>query len=201
MATKGGGEGLMDEIPTVSVVVPVLNGCRTIETCLKSLLAMDYPQDRFEIVVVNNGSTDRTTEILSHFRNKVKLLTEAKRGPSAARNQGIRGSSGDIIAFIDADCIADAGWLRNLVGPLQDNSVGIVGGRILSRRPCNSIEMFGEEIHDHQKAIEVFRPPYAISMNWASPRRVLVEVGLFDESFKATGTNDAFIISTIIGSE
>ena len=173
----------MDEIPTVSVVVPVLNGCRTIETCLKSLLAMDYPQDRFEIVVVNNGSTDRTTEILSHFRNKVKLLTEAKRGPSAARNQGIRGSSGNAIAFMDADCVADSAWLRNLVAPLQDDSVGIVGGRILSRRPCNSIEMFGEEIHDHQKAIEVYRPPYAITMNWASPRNVFIEAGLFDESF------------------
>ena len=67
--------------------------------------------------------------------------------------------------------------------PVYGDRVGIVGGRILSRQPANRIELFGEKIHDHQKAIEVYQPPYAISMNWASPRSVLLEESLFDETF------------------
>lgn len=67
--------------------------------------------------------------------------------------------------------------------PLQDESIGAVGGRILSKRPCNKIEEFGEKIHDHNKAINEFKPPYVITMNWASRRSVLMEADLFDETF------------------
>ena len=88
------------------------------------------------------------------------------------------------MAFTDADCIADADWLRKIVQPLDDASVGIVGGRNLAVPPCNGVERFGEAIHDNKRAIEVFRPPYVITMNWCSPREVLERVGLFDERFQ-----------------
>ena len=183
--------GLMDrgmatlkaDIPPVAVVVPVFNGRKTIEACLDSLLAQDYPREMLEIVVVDNASTDGTAQVLERYQDRIRLLSEQTKGPSAARNKGVREASSEVIAFIDADCVADIAWLRNLVEPLTDQAVGLCGGRILSRRPCNRIEEFGEQIHDHQKAIEVYKPPYAISMNWASPRRVLLEAGLFDEAF------------------
>jgi len=172
-----------NEAPLVSIVVPVFNGQGTIAECLDSLLALNFPRDRLEVLVVNNASTDKTGEVLAAYRDTVRLLLETKRGPAAARNRGIREATGEIVAFTDADCTVDADWLRHLIEPLQDPSIGIVGGRILSRRPCNPIETFGNTIHDHQKAIEVFKPPYAITMNWSSPRRVLVEAGLFDETY------------------
>jgi glycosyltransferase involved in cell wall biosynthesis len=171
------------DTPLVSVVVPVFNGQDSIAACLDTLLALNFPRDLLEIIVVDNASTDKTADVLAAFRGKVRLLIETTRGAAAARNRGIQEATGRIIAFTDADCTVDRDWVRHLIEPLKDSTVGIAGGRILAAKPCNAIEKFGETIHDHQKAIEVFKPPYAISMNWSSPRQVLIEAGLFDESY------------------
>ncbi len=168
---------------SVSIVVPVFNGGSTIASCLDSLLDLNFPPDRFEIVVVDNASTDDTLDILANYEGKVRLLSETTRGPAAARNTGVRQATGDIIAFTDADCTVDRDWLEHLTKPLNEDDIGIVGGEILSRRPSTGIEQFDETIHNHRMAIEVFRPPYAITMNWASPRQLLLDVDLFDESF------------------
>ncbi len=173
----------MNSLPTVSVVVPAFNGEASIAACVRSLLAMEYPAGLFEIVVVDNASTDGTARILSSFAEQVKLLHEKKRGPAAARNQGVRHASGEVIAFTDSDCTVEKSWLRHLVAAITTSEVGIAGGRILSRRPHNRIEAFGEQIHDHEKAINLYKPPYVITMNWASPRAVLLQAGLFDETY------------------
>lgn len=170
-----------DRWPAVSVVVPVFNGAATIDECLRSLLASDYPADRLELLCVDNASDDDTGARVGRYAPRVRLLFEAKRGAAAARNCGIRAARFDRIAFTDADCTVDPNWLRHLVAPLADPTIGIVGGRILAHRPANFIERFGETIHDHRRAIEVFKPPYAITMSWASRRDVLEAVGLFDE--------------------
>jgi len=109
-------------------------------------------------------------------------MRETKRGPGAARNCGLRAAKHDVIAFTDADCVVDKDWLRHLVTPLQDPSVGIAGGKILARRPCSPIEAFSERLDDQENALKS-RAFYAITMNWASRLAVLQEVGLFDESF------------------
>ena len=167
---------------SVSVIVPVYNGQATIEACLESLLRLAYPRDHLELIVVDNGSTDATSVVLSRYRGRARILYAERRGPAAARNEGIRNASGDWIAFTDADCTVEPDWLTHLLSPLVDPAVGVVGGKILSVEPCNRIERFGEQIHDHRRAIEEFRPPYAITMNWASRRHVLEAVGLFDET-------------------
>lgn len=171
-----------DYRPSVSVVVPVYNGQATLLACLHSLLALRYPADRLELIVVDNASTDRTPEILASLSGELRILREEKRGAAAARNRGIRAARGECIALTDADCVVDPEWLAELVQPLAAPEVGISGGRIASRESGNRIERFGEKIHDHQRAIEELVPGYAISMNWASRRSVLVDVGLFDEA-------------------
>jgi glycosyltransferase involved in cell wall biosynthesis len=164
------------------VVIPVYDGAETIAACVASVLGVEYPRERFEVVVVDNGSTDGTLEVLHAFGADVRVLSESTRGASAARNRGIRESCRPVIVLTDADCMVEPGWLASLVAPLADEQVGVVGGRILSRRSGNRIERFGEQIHDHRRAIEEQDPPYAITMNWASRRAVLLEAGLFDES-------------------
>jgi glycosyltransferase involved in cell wall biosynthesis len=166
--------------PLVSVVVPVRNGERTIEECVRSLVAQSYPRERLEIVVVDNGSLDGTRAILAAFEPGIVVIAEAMPGASAARNAGVRRARGEIVVFTDADCTTDERWLTELVWPLNDRSVGICGGAILARGPANAAELFGEAIHDHAAAMLSFTPPYAVTMNWASPREVLVEVGMFD---------------------
>ena len=168
------------KLPSVSVVVPAFDAARTITDCVRSLTALEYPRDLLEIIVVDNGSRDRTRALLESFGEAIRIVDEPRRGPAAARNAGVRSARGDVIAFTDADCTVDPRWLLPLVGALEDPGVGIAGGRILSRRPANAVELFGERIHDHRRALLWFEPPYAITMNWASRRAVLEAVGLFD---------------------
>jgi len=169
-------------VPRASIVVAVYNGAASIEACIQSLLALDYPHDEMEILVVDNGSTDATVELLQPYEGRIRILHQSTRGAAAARNAGIREARGSFVAFTDADCTVEPQWLRALSTPLADPTVGIVGGKICARAGANRIERFGERIHDHQAAIEDSQPPYAISMNWASPTSRLEEVGLFDES-------------------
>jgi cellulose synthase/poly-beta-1,6-N-acetylglucosamine synthase-like glycosyltransferase len=175
-------EPTIKHLPNVSVIVPVFNAERTIEECINSLLELDYPSKNLELIFINNASNDRTADILSYYSGKIKILYERKRGPAAARNKGILNANGDIIAFTDADCVVDKDWLKHIVRPLEDNSIGIVGGEILAKHPCNKIEEFYGKLHDHKKAAEGGMP-YSITINWASRKSVFKETGLFDESF------------------
>jgi len=170
--------------PKVSVIVPVHNEEATLDDCIRSLIGMEYPKEQLELIFVNNSSTDRSQEILNYYKDEIKILYEAKKGAAAARNKGIHHANGEIIAFTDADCIVERNWLRHIVQPLQENSVGIVGGKNSSVQPCNKIEKYGEKIHNHERAITQFKVlPYAITMNWASRAAVLKGVGSFDERF------------------
>jgi glycosyltransferase involved in cell wall biosynthesis len=169
-------------VPRVSIIVPVYNGELTIGECIESILSLSYPAAQVELLIVDNASTDTTAAILARYADRATILREETRGPAAARNRGLRSATGEVIAFTDADCIVDAGWLAKIVAPLDDPGVGIAGGSILATQPCNPVEKFGERIHDHRMAIEFDSPPYAITMNWASRRQVIDEVGLFDEA-------------------
>lgn len=165
-------------------MVPVLDGERTIGDCIDSLLHLRYPAERVELLVVDNGSRDGTAGVLRRYGERLVRLDEPTRGPAAARNAGLRSATGEVVAFTDADCRVDPDWLAELVAPLEDARVGIAGGTIRALPPANDIERFGEAIHDHRQAIEVFEPPYAITMSWASRRAVLEEVGGFDTRFR-----------------
>lgn len=114
--------------PTVSVVIPVFNGERTIALCLQAVLAQTYPRDRFEVIVVENGSTDATSAIVA--QHPVTLLHSERRGPAAARNVGIARASGEIVAFTDADCIPRPDWLKLLIQPYRDARIGGTCGPI-----------------------------------------------------------------------
>ena len=165
--------------PFVTVVVPVRNGEDKIADCIDSLLAMDYPRERHEILVIDNGSTDRTAEIV-HSR-PVTCVHEPRRGVSNARNRGIAEGRGEVLAFIDGDCLAEPGWLSELVRPFADPEVGCVAGE-LGHEPGESTaerqasRMFGA----WQRYAVGSNPPYAITANAAYRRSVLDAIGLFD---------------------
>jgi glycosyltransferase involved in cell wall biosynthesis len=119
--------------PVVSVIVPVKNGERFVEACLSRLERQRYPRERFEIVVVDNGSTDRTRELCA--RHRVTLERADTPGPSAARNIGIRRSRGEILLFTDIDCLADEELvlghaLAHLRFGVVDPAVQVIGGGI-----------------------------------------------------------------------
>lgn len=171
----------MNNLPKVSVIVPVYNSENKLESCIQSILNADYPEGKKEIIFVDNASNERTKNILDLYKDIINILYENKRGAAAARNRGILNSTGEVIAFTDSDCVVDEKWLLRIVEPLVDDNVGIAGGRILAKKPCNNIEKFGEKIHDHKKAIIDAKIPYVITMNWASRSSVLKKMGLFNE--------------------
>jgi glycosyltransferase involved in cell wall biosynthesis len=120
-----------DGHPFVSVIVPVRDGESTIADCLDAILATDYPEDRREILAVDNGSTDGTATLIQS--RPVRYLREERRGVSNTRNRGIAESRGEILDFVDADCIVEPQWLTELVRPFEDPEVGSVAGDDLAR--------------------------------------------------------------------
>ena len=87
--------------PRVSVIIAVYNGAATIDRALESVFAQTFSD--YEIVVVNDGSTDDTASVLSRHADRIRVITQTNRGLSAARNAGARASSGEYLAFIDDD--------------------------------------------------------------------------------------------------
>ncbi len=115
--------------PKVSVVVCSYNGARTLQACLTSLLQMNYPD--YEVILVDDGSTDKTQEIMKDFP-QVKNIHQENLGLSVARNVGMKAASGEVIAYTDSDCMADKDWLYYLVGTLQQDNFMAVGGPNIS---------------------------------------------------------------------
>lgn len=114
--------------PLVSVVVLTYNEEENISKCLDSLLAQDYQKGKYEVIVVDAASKDRTQEICQKY--PVRLLVADKKGFSYQRNRGVAAARGKYIAFTDADCVAEKSWLKKLVKQIEESTKNIaaVGG-------------------------------------------------------------------------
>jgi mycofactocin system glycosyltransferase len=115
--------------PFVSIVVAVCNRAGEIGSCIESLLNLNYPRSKYEIIVVDDASEDDTPSVVSRYGVKL-IMQEQNLGQSAARNIGVAEARGEIVAFIDSDCIAESGWLRELVPCFQDARNALVGGYV-----------------------------------------------------------------------
>lgn len=115
------------ELPFVSIVICTLNRKNMLKKCLDTIFRLDYPKSKYEVIVVDGGSTDGTADLKDDFPT-VKFITESKLGLAHARNVGAKNARGSIIAYTDDDCIVDAQWLRNLIygfhSPLRVIGVG-----------------------------------------------------------------------------
>lgn len=114
----------------VSIIVPAYNAQKTIQRCISSLSSLDFPKDQYEIIVVDNNSTDKTAEIIKSFSH-VKYFKETTQGRSYTRNTGARNARGHIVAFIDSDVFLDAGWLKHLYAKFEKESIGGGQGRVI----------------------------------------------------------------------
>jgi GT2 family glycosyltransferase len=119
----------LSQYPLVSIVVASYNGERTLEACLKSLQNLNYTS--YEVILVDDGSTDRTPEICRRFGDIHYIRHEKNQGLSVARNTGIAAAKGEIVAFTDSDCRADRDWLHYLIGDLVQSEFAGIGGHNL----------------------------------------------------------------------
>lgn len=114
----------------ISFIVPAYNAQKTIHKCITSLINQNFPKDQFEIIIVDNNSTDKTEEIIKSFP-QVRYSSESTQGRSYTRNHGAQIAKGNIFAFIDADVYLDPDWLKNLVLNFNKKSIGGGQGRII----------------------------------------------------------------------
>lgn len=98
-------------LPFINVVVPVKNEEKYIDQCIQGLLKQDYPNEKYTIVVVDNGSTDGTLEILTNYHEKIVLLNKTECTIGALRNYGAQYCNSELVAFLDGDCVVPVEWL------------------------------------------------------------------------------------------
>ncbi len=171
--------------PRVSVVVCTFNGAATLRECLDGLDKLDYPA--FEVIVVDDGSTDSSAAIASEYDCKV-IRTE-NRGLSAARNTGLAAASGEIIAYLDDDAKPDTDWLKYLSYTFMSTSHAGVGGPNLAFPEDGMIARCvanapGGPTHVLLSDQEAEHIP---GCNMAFRRQALEQVGGFDPRFRAAG--------------
>lgn len=123
-------------LPRASVIVPVRNSPQSLDELLEDLARQTYPGDRFEVIVSDNGSTDRTGDVVLEWKERFPAKLErvdasARRGSYAARNAGLAHATGEVFAFIDADCRPDPDWLLAGIRTLEREDADLAGGQVL----------------------------------------------------------------------
>ncbi len=174
--------------PRVSVIVPVLNGADEIDRLLTSLVALDWPQEQLEILVVDNGSSDGTAAVAARY--PVRVLEETEVTSSyAARNRGLAEARGDWVAFTDVDCVADPGWLRHLLLPAPPEQVGAVAGEVLALESTTPVQRLVERygIMKHAVTLPHKSLPCFSTANVAVRRELLCELHGFRDDVRYFG--------------
>jgi biofilm PGA synthesis N-glycosyltransferase PgaC len=158
-----------EERKTVSVLIPVHNGEQFLREKLESVLAVDYPRELFDVLVVSDGSEDRTAEIAEEFAGRgVRLLRVPRGGKAAALNAGIPATRGEILLLTDVRQALDAGSMRLLAACFHDPAVGVVSGELIIRKG-----------HSREES--------DVGLYWRYETWIRNQLGRIDSMFGATG--------------
>ena len=167
----------------MTVIVPVHNGANDIEACLHALTNSDLPRDDWQLIVVDDASTDSSPEIASRFANSVILVDSPAKGPAFARNRGIEAANASLVAFVDADVMVHSDALRRLCEKLETEDIAAIFGSY-DERPLakNVVSQYRNLLHHfvHQRAAGV------VDSFWAgcgaAKKEIVASVGMFDEA-------------------
>ena len=181
----------MQEPPYFSVIVPTYERPAQLSRCLGALARLDYPAERFEVIVVDDGSAAPPARLLGEFRDQlnVRLIAQPNAGPAAARNRGAAEARGSFLAFTDDDCEPETGWLRSLAARFAATPQSLVGGRTVNALPANpyseTSQLIIEVVYEHYNS-GPGGPRFFASNNLAAPAELFRAAGGFDETFKTS---------------
>lgn len=183
------------EAPSFSIVVPTHGRPDRLAGCLRALSALDYPADRYEVVVVDDGSGQAAAERIAAVCAEAgaRLERQGHSGPAAARNSGARVARGTYVAFLDDDCEPTREWLSLLASRLEEAPAAAVGGRIVNSRPSDLGSVASQLLADYlrgQGADGSGQPHFLASNNFAVAADLFRSLGGFDESFPVAGSED-----------
>lgn len=173
-----------------AIVIPTFNGGAMLRSCLESVAALRQPRHTFEVIVVDNNSTDDTPQIIAEFG--FRYIKESTHQSSyAARNAGIAAASAQLIAFTDSDCVLDPDWLGHLLAAADRHpDAGCLAGEILSLTPTTAVERFSDRIgllRQRGPLSGWHFKPYAQTANAAYRRAVFDRIGMFDPTAQSGG--------------
>jgi len=181
--------------PFFSVIIPTDGRPRQLAACLQSLACIEYPYDRFEVVVVDDGSKTPLESVVHSFRDKidVTLLTQSHSGPAAARNAGAQRARGTFLAFTDDDCMPKADWLQRLAARFTQTPDHLIGGCTLNALPDNPYSTASQILIDY--LYTYYNPTFnqacfLTSNNLAVPAARFRALGGFDTSFPLAAAED-----------
>lgn len=187
MVLPSGSEKTPAEVPHVSVVIPHYNDLQRLAACLASLAAQTYPADHIDIIVADNASPQGEDAVRSAVGEHASVILVTDRGAGPARNGGVAASRGEILAFIDSDCIADPDWIAEGVQALEEHD--FIGGRVTVQID-NPVKMTGAEAYEAVFAFDfetyIKKRGFTGSGNLFVRRRIFDAVG----GFKAEVSED-----------
>lgn len=189
--------------PFISVIIPTYERAVQLSLCLGALAAQDYPRDRFEVLVVDDGSSTSLEPTVNTFRHRlnVRFLKQGHAGPAAARNHGAVVAKGEILAFTDDDCAPAPDWLRSLATCFVSRSGCVLGGQTINELPNNRYSTASQFIVDYLYARWNPDPDHATfftSSNFALPAKIFHDVGGFDTGWIRAAGEDRELCDRLI---
>jgi glycosyltransferase involved in cell wall biosynthesis len=170
-------------VVNISIIIPALNEEKMIGRCLESLAKLAFARDRFEVLIVDNGSRDKTLAIAESFKDRLnlKVLQEAGVRISALRNLGASAAAGNILAFLDADCLAPAEWLDRIFALTPPDGAGVLGAHYLLPEDSSWVGRIWHRYQEAPKSGEVSHVPAG---DLIMRREDFLKLGGFDESIQ-----------------
>ena len=181
--------------PAFSVIVPSHNRPRQLSSCLEALKRLDYPKDRFEVIVVDDGSRESPQGVLDDLGGglSVRLVRQVQMGPATARNTGALNARGEFLAFTDDDCAPAADWLRHLADGFASSPHAMVGGRTINALPSYVCSCASQMLIDYLYVwynAESQRARFFTSNNMAVSAEAFRQIGGFDVRFPLAAAED-----------
>ena len=182
-ATTVAAQSVSSAAVSISIIIPALNEERMIGRCLESLARLALAHDRFEVLVVDNGSRDKTLEIAESFQDRLSLriLQKANVRISALRNLGARAAAGNILAFLDADCLAPEDWLNRILELANADGAGVLGAHYLLPEDSTWV---GRTWHRYQEAPKSGEVSHVPAGDLIMRREDFLQLGGFDETIQ-----------------
>jgi len=195
MATPHRVDEMDQRLPFFSIIVPTFNRPTQLTACLQSLTYLDYARNRFEVIVVDDGSVMPPKDIVSSFCHQltVTLSTQPHRGPAMARNMGAKEAKGEFLAFTDDDCHPAPNWLQSLAARFATRADHAIGGQTLNALPDNLYSTASQLIINYLYAYYNADPHQArffTSNNLALPADRFRSIGGFNTTFPWAGGED-----------